>query len=42
MHLGGRAIDRWGLGPAGTAIVTGTDVVFVADGKIAKFYTLVN
>jgi len=35
------AIHRWELGPEGTAIVSGTDVIFAADGKIARFYTLV-
>ncbi|MEO6117386.1 MAG: nuclear transport factor 2 family protein [Pseudolysinimonas sp.] len=42
VQLGDLAIHRWELGPDGAAIVTGTDVVFVADGKIAKFHTLVN
>ena len=35
-------IHRWELGPATTAIVTGTDVIFTGDGKIARFYTLVD
>ena len=26
----------------GAAIVTGTDVIFAADGKIVRFYTLVD
>jgi len=42
VQLGDLAIHRWELGPQSTAVVTGTDVVFVADGKIAKFYIPVN
>ena len=38
VQLGDLAIHRWELGPEGAAIVTGTDVVFVADGRIGKFY----
>ena len=41
VQLANLAIHRWELGPATTAIVTGTDVIFAADGKIARFYTLV-
>jgi hypothetical protein len=42
VQLGDLAIHRWELGPEGAAIVTGTDVVFVAGGKIARFYIPVN
>ena len=41
-QLGDLAIHRWELGPDDSAIVTGTDVVFVAGGRIAKFYIPVN
>jgi hypothetical protein len=42
VQLGDLAIHRWELGPEGTAIVTGTDVVFATDGRIARFYVPVN
>ena len=42
VQLGDLAIHRWELGPEGAAIVSGTDVVFAAGGKIAKFYIPVN
>ncbi|MFI5931763.1 nuclear transport factor 2 family protein [Actinoplanes sp. NPDC051494] len=34
---------RWQLGPAGQPpVVTGTDIMIVADGRIAQLYTLLN
>ena len=42
VQIGDLAIHRWELGPEGAAVVTGTDVVFVAGGKIAKFSIPVN
>jgi hypothetical protein len=42
VQLGDMAIHRWELGPEGAAVVTGTDVVFAADGKIVRFYIPVN
>ena len=36
------ALHRWELGvPGQPAVVTGTDVVIVAEGKIVTFYTVV-
>ena len=41
-QLADLAIHRWELGPKGAAIVTGTDVIFATNGKIVRFYTLVD
>lgn len=40
---GGLSILDWGFGPeGGDPVVTGTDVVIVADGRISALYTLLD
>ena len=42
-QAGELGIHRWALGPEHAApVVTGTDIILVADGRIARFFTVVD